>query len=181
MTLSLSTLFISGLAWAGDPAKEAAAPMGPPPPAKELEAAMKDMIGNWKCTGKANATMMGPEHPFAGKMTVKADLAKYWYVMRWEETKTKASKNPYSSMAAVGWAGDKLMRADFDSMGGVTHATSMGWKENALTWEGHVQMGPNKMGYKEMMTKDAKSVTSKVDMETTPGKWETVVEFTCKK
>jgi hypothetical protein len=177
-TLLLSiSLLVSSSAFAQDKT----APAGPPPPAPQLEEAMKPMMGNWKCSGKTHASEMGPEHPISGTMSVKADLQKHWYVLRWDEKKTKQSPVPFSMMGAFGWAGDKLMSAAFDNMGGVTHATSAGWKDNVIVWEGSSQMGPMKMGFRETMTQDKKALSSKVEFQGKDGKWVTGVEYTCKK
>src|SRR5688572_25399433 len=76
-------------------APAAAAPAGPPPPAAELTDAFKPMEGKWKCDGKAPDSPFGKAHATKADMTWKSDLNGYWYVMRYEEKKTKENANPY--------------------------------------------------------------------------------------
>jgi hypothetical protein len=42
-------------------------------------------------------------------------------------------------------------------------------------------MGPEKMGFRETMTQDKKTVSSKVEFQGKDGKWFTAVEYSCKK
>lgn len=143
---------------------------------------MKPLVGNWKCNGKVLANEMGaPEHPIVGTMSVKADLGKHWYMTRWEEKKTKQNPSPFSIMGAVGWGGDKLTSAQFDNFSGVTHTTSAGWKENTIAWEGNAMVGPQKVGFRQTMTQDKKTFSSKVEKQGKDGKWASVVEYSCKK
>jgi hypothetical protein len=165
LLLSTSLMLTAGLAEAQE---------GGPP--AQLQEAMKFLNGNWKCTGKQHASeAMGPEQKLNSKISVKPDLNKHWYMMRLDEKTTK-----YAMMVAIGWDGTKLQRADFDNQGGITHASSTGWKDGSLVWEGTSQTGPNKMGFRETLTQDKKNLNSKIEFQIN-GKWTPMFEYSCKK
>lgn len=164
------------------PAPAEAGGGAPPPPAKELADAMSAFEGSWKCTGKALDSPMGKGHPMEATCTTKVDLGGYWYVARFDETKTKDSPMPYAMWSAVGFDPSKklLTRADFDSFGGVTHVTSKGWEGDKLVWEGKIT-GFETMGFRETVTKKAGALSSVLEFSGKDGKWFKGVEYTCKK
>lgn len=165
-------------------AQDAGTPSGPPAPAKELAEAMKPFDGNWKCTGKVNDNPMGKGHSYAGKYTQKSELGGFWYVARHEETKTKDSPTPYSMIMTVGWDPEKkqLSRSDVDNMGGITHGTSKGWEGDKLIWEGSMVGGPEKITFKDTITKKGPKETHWATELTGPdGKSAVILEMTCKK
>lgn len=164
-------------------ATPAAAPAGPPPPATELTESFKPMEGKWKCDGKAPDSPFGKAHATKADMVWKSDLNGYWYVMRYEEKKTKENATPYIMASSVGFDPSKkqLVRTDIDGIGMVTHLSSKGWEGDKMTWSGDV-MGPQKMTFKETITKkSAKELASSLEIAGPDGKFTGIMEMTCKK
>src|SRR5690349_17173143 len=93
----IGALIGSGTALAADK-PDKAAPAGQamdmPKPAPEVAAAAKALLGTWKCSGKAFASPMGPEHKIEGSITWKQDLDKFFLVGTYAEKKTKENPAP---------------------------------------------------------------------------------------
>lgn len=173
---------------AAAPAAAPAAPAAPatpapPPPAPELVSAMKVLDGKWKCEGKVADSPFGKAHPVKATVQQKADLNGYWYVTRYEEKKTKENPNPYAMSSSIGFDPSKkqIVRTDMDNMGMITHLASKGWEGDKLVWTGEV-MGPQKMSFKETLTKKSdKEHSTLLEMAGPDGKWTTLIETNCKK
>lgn len=163
---------------------KAGAPMGPPPPAAELAAGLKALEGKWKCAGEQKQTDFGPAHPVKATMTTKSDLGGHWYMMRYEEQKSKDSPNPYMMNATIGFDPTKkqFVRTDLDNTGSFYHATSTGWSGDKMVFTGELLAGGRKVPLRDTLTKKSdKEIVTLVELGGKDGAWTTLVEQTCKK
>lgn len=177
-TMMLAASFsIAGAARAGEPAPAA------PPPAAELAGNLKAIEGKWKCMGKTPDSPFAKAHPTKAEMSIKADLNGHWYLMRYEEKKTKENPAPYVMRSFVGFdpARKQLVRTDVDGLGMITHLASKGWEMDQLVWAGEVG-GPQKMQFRETITKKSpKEIVSTLEVLGADGQWIVIGENVCKK
>jgi len=155
----------------------------PKPPAEVAEMA-KAMLGTWKCTGKAamNPADMTAMTDMKMTMTFKLDMDKFWIVGTMaSQGKPSYKGTMYTTFDA---SSKKWVRLAVDNMGGSETNSSMGLKDNKITWEGEARMpgmGTMKTRTTETLTTPGKEV-SIVGEGTMDGKtWMKGWEATCKK
>ena len=165
------------------PAAPAAAPAAPPPPNEALAKNLKGMEGKWKCEAKYPDTAFGKAHGAKAEFSMKSDLNGYFYTGRYEEKKAKDNPTPYVMAQTIGFDPSKseLVRTDVDGMGAITHLSSKGWDGDKMVWSGETMAGPQKLVFKETMTKKSDKEVS-MTMELGPeGSPAPLVEIVCKK
>ena len=67
--------------------------------ATEQLKALSPFIGSWKCSGKAFASDMGPEHSTTAGVTGKWALNAKWLEMKYTEDKNSRNPNPIAVAA----------------------------------------------------------------------------------
>ena len=165
------------------PAAAAAPAAAPPPPNEALAKNLKGMEGKWKCEAKYPDTAFGKAHGAKAEFTMKSDLNGYFYAARYEEKKAKDNPVPYVMAQTIGFDPSKseLVRTDVDGMGAITHLSSKGWDGDKMVWSGETMSGPQKLVFKETMTKKSDKEVS-MTMELGPdGSPAPLGEIVCKK
>ena len=191
MTSLRMTAFLAAITFAAaspfasaEGAQEKAAPasMTPPKPAAELEQ-LKYFEGTWNCTGKAFASPEGPEHANKGTATIKLDVDKFWYAVRYEEQASKNSPRPTKLAAFWGYqaATKSFVAASFDNLGNSALESSKGWDGDKLVWTGPM-VGRRNVAIRDTFTKKGDAELVHLG-ETRPAKgdWTKLDEETCKK
>lgn len=155
---------------------------GPPAPSKALDV-YAAIAGNWGCDGKTHDNPMGPSHPIKSKINIKKELNGFWYVLKYDEKKTKQNPMPYAILSLRGAdPTGKLTRSDTDNFGGIAHYTSAGLQDNKMVWEGSAQMGPNKVPVRETISVTGKKTfDAMIEAQGPDGKWGPFVEMKCKR
>src|SRR5713226_5023524 len=104
---------------------------------------LSGFVGTWKCSGKAFASDMGPEHSTTATVNGKWILNAKWLEMRYTEDKNSRNPNPVAVVAQWGWdeGQKKYVAGTVDNMGGYSVAQSSGWNDNSLAFEGPFHMG----------------------------------------
>ena len=165
------------------PAAPAAAAVVPPPPNEALAKNLKGMEGKWKCDAKYPDTAFGKAHNAKAEFNMKSDLNGYFYTARYEEKKAKDNPTPYVMAQFIGFDPSKseLVRTDMDGIGAITHLTSKGWEGDKMMWSGETMGGPQKLVFKETMTKKSDKEIA-IAMELGPeGSAAPLGEIVCKK
>ena len=145
---------------------------------------LSGFVGNWKCSGKAFASDMGPEHPTTAGVTGKWTLNAKWLDVRYTEDRTAKNPNPMSVAAYWGWdeGQKKLVAGSVDSMGGYAIQTSPGWDGDVLTFEGPSHMGSMTMTFRDTFTRSGdNAITHAGYVSDGSGGWKKLDEETCKK
>lgn len=173
-------LGISSVSFAQTKAEKSKAPEKPAAPSMasvmqpspEL-GAIQWMTGTWKCSGKATASPMGPEHPTEAEVKADTTLGGKWMVAHYREKKTAQNPNPIAGDEYWGYdpAGKMWTRVVLDNTGSFGTCTSKGWESGKLVWacdgmamgqkmkthETFVQKSPSELGYSgEMAGADGK-------------------------
>jgi hypothetical protein len=184
----LSLLLLPAALQAQPPATKpeggAPAPMGPPPPAPELEAFMKPFDGSWKCETKFFAGAFGPGSPeMTGKSTVKFKKDLDGHFWRGEYELKKSKTNPgMKGILYVGYdpGAKKFVMTAVDNGGGF--GTGTGTVEGeTVVFMGEQTFGGNKMKTRETMGKrGAKEGFHKIEVDMGSG-FSPMLEDTCKK
>ena len=139
--------------------------------------------GTWMCKGTAFAMPDAPEHATSGKLTAKWIMDGNWLEYRYEGMKTKADPHAMSAAGFMGWDSEHKNFA----MGGVcsdgcySTESSPGWEDGTMVFTGpnHMQgMTANGRDEFHMMSKTELRYTYLMEMN---GKWQKVMEETCKK
>jgi hypothetical protein len=165
------------------PASAQEPPAPPTKPAVENDA-LKMFVGNWTCEGTAN---LGPGKSTKIKATakVKNELGGFWQSFVYTEKKTKDYPMAVTAMGTWGWdvQSKKLVRAEFQANGGYVTGTSVGWVDDAMTWDLEVSNFLGKMNAKHVFTKKSEKefvhkLDAKMPASTAPV---TLFEVTCKK
>jgi hypothetical protein len=159
-------------------AEEAPAMPAPAPELKQL--AFFD--GDWKCTGKADASPFGPEHATQATVQVHDNLGGFWHAGRYEEKKTAVNPQPMSfdfvwgyDPAAKAWTLD-----GFDALGNRSQEKSSGWQNGMLVYEG-TSSGPGAptSAVRDTFTKKSGSVLEHFSEMQVEGKWVRLDLETC--
>ncbi len=188
LTTIAAVLAFAGTATADDKkpeakkAPEAKKPEPPkmemPKPSAELTALAKDMVGNWKCSGKA-MDPTGAAMEFKN-LSIKQtlDLDKFW--LRGEMTgqigPVKVRNIDYISYDATQ---KKWFRLAVDSHGG----QETNWSSDGKTWEGEQRMMGMAVKVKATMevVKPGKEWKLAAQMSSDGKKWAPGFEMACKK
>lgn len=181
LTLSALGAF-AGAVLATGAALAAAEPSGPPKPGPEM-AELNPLLGNFRCTGKQNASDFGPAHATRGSASTKADLNGFVLTMRYDENKTKENPAPIHALYQLTYdIAAKLYVAEvFDNMGGHGRLTSKGWDGDKIVWLGDVAMGGQKVGMRDTFTKSKDGLTHQGELQGRDGKFFIIDEEFCKK
>lgn len=145
---------------------------------------LQGFIGNWKCSGRALASEMGPEHATNGTVTIKWILNAKWLEIRYAEEKTTNNPNPYAIVAYWGYdtGSKKLVAGTVDNMGGYSTQESTGWNGDQLVFTGVSHMGPTTpQGRDNFTRKGANEISHSFEMQDGAGGWKKLDEETCKK
>jgi hypothetical protein len=139
--------------------------------------------GMWMCKGTAFAMEGAPEHAVEGKLTNKWIMNGAWLEYRYDGMKIKADAKPMSAAGFMGWDAEKKNFA----MGGVC-SDSCYSTEASPGWDGSdmIFTGPNHMNGMTMTGRDEFHRISATELRYTyqiemDGKWQKVMEETCKK
>jgi hypothetical protein len=145
---------------------------------------LNSFVGTWKCTGKAFASDMGPEHATTANVTVKWILNAKWLEVRYAEDKNSRNPNPMAIVAQWGYdAGKKtFVSGTVDNMGGYAVEESPGWSGDQLVFTGASHMGAMTMQGRDVFVRKSDSeVTHAFEMQDNTGAWKRISEEDCKK
>lgn len=153
-------------------AVRAEGPPMPPPPAPEL-AQLDFFAGSWTCTGKADASPMGPAHDTSSTVAIAKQYGGHWYFGHFEEAKSAANPMPMAFGFAMGWdpAAKMLTMDGYDAFGGRSHQTSQGWKDGKLVFEGQSMMGPGPSAARDTFVKSGDKTLEHTGEMQVEGKW----------
>ena len=146
--------------------------------------ALSPFVGTWKCTGKAFASDMGPEHSTTATVTGKWILNAKWLEIRYTEDKNSKNPNPFAVVAQWGWdeGQKKYVAGTVDNMGGYAVQQSSGWNGDELAFEGPGHMRPMTMNGRDVFTRSGDNQLSHAFyMPDNAGGWKKIDEETCKK
>jgi len=148
------------------------APSGPPVPPAEL-GQLSFFAGDWHCTGKAEASPMGPEHPTQATVHISDDIGGFWYVGHYAEKKTAANPHPMVFHFVEGYdASAKAFSLDcFDAFGGHCHQTSAGWKDGILIYTGEATGAGPATPVRDTFTKKGVAALEHAGEMQVEGKW----------
>ncbi|HEV8320787.1 MAG TPA: DUF1579 family protein [Myxococcota bacterium] len=165
---------------AGMPAM-AGEPVAPPKPGAEHDV-LKWFVGTWKCTGKMEASPMGPAHAVEGTMTTKATWGGLYYEGNWAEKKTKENPFPMKGRSTSGYdlMGKVYTMTWISSFGEQMLAMSKGWEGDKWSWTAEGAMGPGSKWTETDTKVSDKEFTLSFDM-TMGGKTTPAGSMTCKK
>ena len=145
---------------------------------------LSGFVGTWKCSGKAFASDMGPEHSTTATVTGKWGLNAKWLEMRYTEDKNSKNPNPVAVVAQWGWddGQKKYVAGTVDNMGGYAVQSASGWDGDSLTFEGPMHMGPMTMTGRDTFTRSGDNqITHAGFVQDGAGGWKKLDEETCKK
>ncbi len=158
--------------------KEAPPKVEAPKPAAELTAMAKDMVGTWKCAGKAADPASGSSIDFKDvSVKYSLDLEKFWLKgeMKGSIGPMKVSSIDYITFDA---GQKKWYRLAVDNHGGQEIVSSTDGK----TWDGEMRMGASIKEKAVMETiKPGKEWKITAQMSMDGKKWMPGFEMTCKK
>lgn len=159
---------------------QAAAPEGPPAPSPEL-GKLAFFAGDWSCTGKAEASPMGPAHATQGKVRVSKEIGGFWYVGRYEETKTAENPHPVVFEFLQGYnAVDKAFVMDcFDSFGSHCHQTAAGWQGDKLVYNGEAMGSGPALAVRDTFTRAGDARLEHMGEIQIEGQWMVTDHETC--
>ena len=157
---------------------------GPPAPAPEM-ATLAYFGGDWVCTGKVDATPMGPEHATKAKVGIHKQLGGFWYVGRYAEQKSASNPFPMSFEFLMGYdgAGKALTMDGYDVFGNRSHQTSAGWQGDKIVFDGQ-STGPDGKSFPARDTFLKKSETVMEhdgEFQFEAGQWAHVDHEVCKR
>jgi hypothetical protein len=161
---------------------QTAAPEGPPAPAPEL-GKLAFFSGDWSCTGKAEASPMGPAHATQGKVRISKEIGGFWYVGRYEETKTAENPHPVVFQFFQGYnAADKTFVMDcFDSFGNHCHQASAGWQGNKLAYNGEATGSGPALSVRDTFTRTGDAGLEHMGELQIEGQWVVTDREACKR
>ena len=139
--------------------------------------------GSWTCKGTAFAMENAPEHAVAGKLNNKWIMNGAWLQYNYDGIKTKSDPKP---MSAAGFMGYDSEHKNF-AMGGVcsdgcySTETSPGWEGDVMIFTGPNHMGGMTTNGRDEFHKVSKSELKYVYQIEMNGKWQKVMEETCKR
>jgi len=145
---------------------------------------LSSFVGTWKCSGKAFASEMGPEHSTTAGVTGKWVLNAKWLELRYTEDKNSKNPNPVAAVLYWGWneGSKKFVATSTDNMGGYALQESSGWSGDQLVWSGPSHMGAMTMNVRDVFTRKSDSeVTHSGEIQDNAGGWKKTDEETCKK
>lgn len=154
----------------------------PPKPAPELQQ-LKWFEGSWACEGNAPASLYGPAHKTQSTLQAKLGLDGYWMLGTVEEAKTASNPQPVKGVLQLGYdgTGKRFVQNWVDNFGSFATQTSPGWQGDTMVWTGEQNSMGQKMGARDtFVKKSAAEFTHRFELEN-KGKWELIVEETCKK
>lgn len=180
--MKTGSLFCAAAALAVFAALPALAADAPPMPAPGPELAqLAFFAGDWTCTGKAEASPMGPEHATTAAVHIRRELGGFWYVGHLDEKKTAANPHPISFAFFMGYDGTaKMMTLDgYDVMGGRSHQTASGWQDGKLVFLGENAGGGPPIPARDTFTKKGDATLEHLGEMQVAGKWMNLDEETC--
>lgn len=152
----------------------------PPSPAPELSQ-VAYFVGDWTCTGQAEASPFGPSHPTQATVHIHKDLGGFWQTGRYEEA--KSAQNPQPMVFAMVWGYDTAAKAlildGYDSFGNRSHEKSAGWKDNVLVFEGESAGDGPAIPARDTFTKKSDAVLEHFAEMQMDGKWIRLDHETC--
>ncbi|HEV2852245.1 MAG TPA: DUF1579 family protein [Thermoanaerobaculia bacterium] len=158
------------------------APSGPPAPSPEL-GKLAFFAGNWTCTGKAEESPFGPAHATRAKVHVNKEIGGFWYVGRYEETKTAENPHPVIFQFLQGYDGTAkaFVMECFDNFGSHCHSTSAGWQDNKLVFTGEAAGSGPATPVRDTFTKTGDAGLEHTGEFQMDGKWVIIGHETCKR
>lgn len=145
---------------------------------KELE----PFIGDWKCTGTAFASEMGPEHPLMATVHAKWILDGAWVEIDYAESKT--AKNPHPVAVRIFMSYDaglkKFVYGTVDNFGGYGTEESSGWNGDTMVFTGPSHMGAMTSTSRDTFMKAKNEIRHMGETEV-KGAWKKTDEQTCRK
>jgi hypothetical protein len=154
----------------------------PPKPAPELQQ-LKWFEGSWACEGNAPASAFGPAHKTQNALQMKLALDGHWLLGTVDEAKTAENPQPVKGVIQLGYdgGGKRFVMNWVDNFGSFATETSPGWQGDNMVWTGDQNVLGQKMGSRDSFTKKtATEFTHRFELEN-KGKWDLIVEETCKK
>ena len=158
------------------------APAGPPAPSPEL-GKLAFFAGDWTCTGKAEESPFGPAHATQAKVHISKEIGGFWYMGRYEETKTAENPHPVIFQFAQGYSEtDKAFVMDcFDSFGGHCHQTSAGWQGDKMVYSGESTGSGPATPVRDTFTRTGDAGLEHMGEFQMEGKWTVTDHETCKR
>jgi hypothetical protein len=172
---SWSFVFAVALATAALPAL--AQPPGPPSELGQLAF----FAGDWSCTGKAEASPMGPAHATQGTVRIHKEIGGFWYVGHYEEKKAAGNSHPMVFHFLQGYdAAAKTFTMDcFDTFGGHCHQTATGWQDGKLVYTGESSGSGPATPVRDTFTKMGAAALEHAGEMQVDGKWVFTDHETC--
>jgi uncharacterized protein DUF1579 len=158
------------------------APSGPPSPSPEL-GKLAFFAGDWTCTGKAEESPFGPAHATQAKVHVSKEIGGFWYVGRYEETKTAGNPHPVVFQFFQGYddTAKAFVMECFDSFGSHCHQTSAGWQGDKLVYSGESTGSGPATPVRDTFTKTGDASLEHTGEFQMDGKWIAIAHEACKK
>jgi hypothetical protein len=148
------------------------------PKLKELQT----FVGDWKCTGTAFASPMGPEHPTTGSVAGAWVLDGAWVEVRYTEAKSAKNPHPYAVRMLLSYDTQPkaFVSGAVDNTGGYSIEQAPGWQADKMTFSGVMHGGGTTMNTRDIFTKvGTNEVRHESEMEM-KGKWVKLDQETCK-
>lgn len=158
------------------------APSGPPAPSPEL-GKLAFFAGDWTCTGKAEESPFGPAHATRAKVHVSKDIGGFWYVGRYEETRTAENPHPVVFQFFQGYDGTakEFVMECFDSFGSHCHQTSAGWQGDKLAFSGESTGSGPATPVRDTFTRTGDGSLEHMGELQMDGKWVAIAHEACKR
>lgn len=145
---------------------------------------LQPIVGDWRCTGIAFASEMGPEHATAAHVRTAWTLGDKWLQVWYTETKTAKNPHPIQVEMLMGYdeAKKAVVSGSVDNMGGYGTEESMSppWDGDKMVLTGQSSMGGKPMKVRDTFTKGKGWVKHMGEIEAN-GNWTKTDEETCKK
>jgi hypothetical protein len=177
---------------APDAKKAEPAPPAPkmemPKPPKELDDAMKQMTGTWKCTGQVFMDASGKPTDTKAVITNRSDMDKWFMATNFTATMGKETYK-FTGYTTYNAVEKKWYRVMVDNMGSIETNTSAGLTAGKIVWEGESRMGISMPGMPSNVTRSrhTEELTDKAihmlgEMSMDGGKtWIKAYDANCKK
>lgn len=180
--VALASAFVAAIALPGAAAFAAAEPAGPPKPAPQM-AQLDPLKGNFRCTGKQNASDFGPAHDTRASASTRAELGGFVLTMRYDENKTRANPAPIRALYQISYdiAARQFVAETYDNMGGRGRMTSNGWEGDKIVFAGEVSMEGQKVGMRDTFTRTRDGLAHVGELQGRDGKFFVIDTGSCRK
>jgi hypothetical protein len=144
--------------------------------AQVAQGGLAEFAGTWQCSGKAEASALGPEHPV--RATLSVTPGDPWSKVRYAERRTRANPRPQATLERWGFLDGDYLRYSFDGEGGIGRAQSPGWQDGAFVWTGEYHLRGEKLLFRETFTRKGKALLDTLELNQA-GVWKMTASATC--